>query len=77
MEKIYYKFINKKKKNSIIRIYGTSEVLGLLNSKNISQYFIDGTYNVLPNENFSNVLLILVGYNYIKNIYSMFMCFIK
>lgn len=63
MEKVYYKFINKKNENSIIRIYGTDEILGLLTSKVISQYFIDGTYKVLPNENF-----------YKKNIYALCLC---
>ena len=58
-EKLEY--INEEGKTSIIRIYGTNETMSLLNNKQITQYFQDGTYKIVPKTNDIKVVIIMLG----------------
>ena len=52
------------------RIFETYNSMQLLNDKNINQYFIDTTYKSVPKDlNDVKALLIIIGYNYTKDIF--------
>ena len=61
MLKLYLKFLNEGNNYSEIRIFGTNETLKDLNNKEIKQYFIDGTYKVIPNIENIEVLVLIIG----------------
>ena len=61
MLKLYLKFLNEEDNYSEIRIFGTNETLKELNNKEIKQYFIDGTYKVIPNIENVEVLVLIIG----------------
>ena len=51
------------------RIFGAYNTISL-NYKNINQYFIDTTYKSVPKDlNDVKALLIIIGYNYTKDIF--------
>ena len=54
-----------------IKIYGTFISLNLLKDKNINQYFVDGTYKVVPYNNEFKCLLIWMGFKYRLNLYQL------
>lgn len=56
--KVEYKFKSEENKIEKIKIYGTFISLNLLKDKNINQYFVDGTYKVVPYNNEFKCLLI-------------------
>ena len=59
--KTYIKFLNEDNEYSEIRIFGTEETFSYLRNKEIKQYFIDGTYKVLPNIENIKVLVLIIG----------------
>ena len=62
--KFKIEYLNENNTTNTIRIYATNDSIKLLNDKNISQYFIDGTYKCVPHSiNSINVLILLIGYN--------------
>ena len=61
MLKIHLKFLNIEDIYSEISIIGTNDSLKNLNKKEIKQYFIDGSYKVLPNLDKWKVLVIITG----------------
>ena len=61
MLKTYIKFLNEDNEYSEIRIFGTEETFSYLRNKEIKQYFIDGTYKVLPNIENIKVLVLIIG----------------
>ena len=61
MLKLYLKFLNEEDNYSEIRIFGTNETLKELNNKEIKQYFIDGTYKVIPDIENVEVLVLIIG----------------
>ena len=69
--KVEYKFKSEENKIEKIKIYGTFISLNLLKDKNINQYFVDGTYKVVPYNNEIKCLLILMGFNYRLNLYQL------
>ena len=68
-KKIFYKYINKEGKQTEIRIFGTDKTLDYLNDKHINQYFIDGTYKIIPNIDNIQSLVLIIGFNFEKNLY--------
>ena len=69
--KVEYKFKSKENKLEKIKIYGTFISLNLLKDKNINQYFVDGTYKVVPYNNEFKCLLIWMGFKYRLNLYQL------
>ena len=61
MLKTYIKFLNENNEFSEIRVFGTEETFSYLRNKEIKQYFIDGTYKVLPNIENIKVLVLIIG----------------
>lgn len=61
MLKTYIKFLNENNEYSEIRVFGTEETFSYLSNKEIKQYFIDGTYKVLPNIENIKVLVLIIG----------------
>jgi hypothetical protein len=57
------------KREEEIIYFGKPEMLDNLNNKNITQYFLDFTYKIIPNKNKPYRLMTLKGFdNSIKNI---------
>ena len=78
MVKIYYyatciiMIYKKTNKFKTFRIFETYNSISLLNDKNINQYFIDTTYKSVPKDlNDAKALLIIIGYNYTKDIFEL------
>lgn len=69
LQKIFYKYINKDGNSIDIRIYGTEKTLKYLKDESINQYFIDGTYKILPKTDKIKSLVLLLGFNFSKNLY--------
>ena len=69
--KVDYKFLNNENKFDNIKIYGTYISLNLLNDKKINQYFIDGTYKVVPYNKDYKCMVVLIGFNYSLNLYQL------
>ena len=69
--KVDYKFLNNENKFDIIKIYGTYISLNLLNDKKINQYFIEGTYKVVPYNKEYKCMVVLMGFNYSLNLYQL------
>ena len=65
--KLKLSFYDKKNKFNEIRIFATNEMLNNLADKNVNQYFMDGTYKIVPNIGNFATLVTLLGYNKIKN----------
>ena len=62
--KVKIEYLNEKNPKNTIRLYGTSESIKLFNDKNISKYFVDGTYKCVPHSIYSiNVLILIIGFN--------------
>ena len=62
--KLEYIDIINKDTDKHFRIFGTNYAIGLLNSKEITQYFTEFSYKFLPTELHNiNALLILIRYN--------------
>ena len=62
--KVKIEYLNEKNTKNTIRLYATSESIKLFNDKNISQYFVDGTYKCVPHSiNSINVLILIIGFN--------------
>ena len=65
--KVKIEFQNEKNLKNTIRLYATSESLKLFNDKNISQYFLVGTYKCVPHSiNSINVLILIIGFNKLR-----------
>ena len=59
--KTKFNYIDEINNNHEIRIYATKEMLNNLNNANIEQYFMDGTYKIVPNfGNFKTMVTLLV-----------------
>ena len=63
LEFIDYIDLKDKKTEKSYRIYSTDKTIGILKSKEISQYFTDYAYKCLPHKIKGNAtLLVLLGY---------------
>ena len=61
--KIKFKFKNDNNNTHEIRIYATNEMLKNLNNDDIEQYFLDGTYKIVPNFGNFKTLVTFIGFN--------------
>ena len=68
LEKDYYKYINSEGKPIEIRIFSTNNNLKYLSDNNINQYYIDGTYKLIPDTDIFSAVILLLGFNFQKNL---------
>ena len=71
LEKVYYKYINKEGKPIEIRISETEKSLLNFSNNSINQYYDDGTYKVIPDIDNIYAFIIIIGFNYNKNLFEL------
>ena len=65
--KIKIEYQKEKNSKNTIRLYAISESIKLFKDKNISKYFVDGTYNCVTHSiNSINVLILIIGFNKLR-----------
>ena len=69
LQKDYYKYINSDDKPIEIRIYSTKNNLLNLSDEKIKQFYIDGTYKIVPDTDLFKAVILLLGFNYTENLY--------
>lgn len=61
--KIKFQYKDNNDNSLEIRIYATNEILKNLNNQDIEQFFMDGTYKIVPNFGDFKSLVTLLGFN--------------